>query len=404
MGIKISGSSQIYKEVNRSMKNGKWNGIGIGIGIGIGKGQANRQLNGDGQLSGSGNRNWKGKGKGKGNMKRILATLAGLALCAWVLAGCGGAAPGGGTAAGDGAAGALKPSDLKIGLSMQTMGSPYFVAQSNAMEAACKEQGIAVVAVDANSDTTKQQKDVEDLVAQGCNVIVINPADAQGAVAIANSVMAQGIPVFVMDNSIDPSASYVSVIQSNNSAIGTLVGEWIAQKFGAEEIRIGMLSGNAGNLLGVDRRIGVVKGIVETQLASSNSTNFKIVTQGWGGWNQEDGLSAAESMLTAAPNMNVIFAENDSMGLGAVIALQNAGRSDVIVCGIDGQKESLALVQSGDYGASGFNDPVGVAKLTLETILRYTGGDTNVPKLISPDAAVITSANIAQYYNPNSDF
>jgi ribose transport system substrate-binding protein len=337
----------------------------------------------------------------KENGKKILTVLTSVVLCMGLLAGCGGGA----TPSGGGSAPAtLNPGDLKIGLSMQSMGSPYFVAQSNALEAACKEQGINIVSVDANADTTKQQKDVEDLVAQGCNVIVINPADAQGAVAIANSVMAQNIPVFIMDNSIDPSASYVSMIQSNNLAIGTMVGEWIAQKFGSNEVRIGMLSGNAGNLLGVDRRIGVVKGIVETQLASSNSTNFRVVTQGWGGWNQEDGLSAAESMLTAAPDINVIVAENDSMGLGAVIALQNAGRSDVIVCGIDGQKEALALVESGAYGASGLNDPAGVARLTLDTILRYTGGDTNVPKLISPDPAVISSSNIAQYYDPNSDF
>jgi ribose transport system substrate-binding protein len=331
--------------------------------------------------------------------------LAGIMLMG-MMSGCSGgqtneAPEGGGDAV---SANAGDVGDLKIGLSMQTMGAPYFVSQSNAFQAACREQGIDVIAVDANGDMTKQQSDIEDLVAQGCNTIVINPADAQGAVAAANSVMAQGIPVFIMDNSIDPSASYVSMIQSNNPAIGELVGAWIASQFGNREILIGMLSGNEGNLLGLDRRTGVLKGIVETQLASSNSTNFRIVTQGWGGWNQEDGLAAAESMLTAAPNLNVIVAENDSMGLGAVIALKNAGRSDVIVCGIDGQKESLALLETGEYGASGLNDPVEVAQLTLDTILRYKNGDTNIPKLINTEPAVVTADNVSVYYDPNSDF
>jgi ribose transport system substrate-binding protein len=334
---------------------------------------------------------------------KLLVCVLGLALVMGTFAACGNTPPT--SESGNGAATpAADASQLKIGLSMQTMGSPYFVAQSNAFSASCAEQGIEVIAVDAGGDMSKQQADVEDLVAQGCNVIVINPADAQGAVATVNSVTAQGIPVFIMDNSVDASAQYVSMIQSNNLAIGTLVGEWIAGQFGNNEIRIGMLSGNEGNLLGVDRRIGVVKGIVEKQLATSNTTNFKIVTQGWGGWNQEDGLAAAESMLTAAPDLNVIVAENDSMGLGAAIALKNIGRTDVVVCGIDGQKEALALIPTGEYGASGLNDPVGVANLTLDTILRYMGGDTNVPKLISPDPAVVTSANINQYYNPNSDF
>jgi ribose transport system substrate-binding protein len=338
--------------------------------------------------------------------KRNLITLfAAFALILGLLSGCGSSNQGTDSSNnGTPDSSTVSLEDMKIGLSMQTMGAPYFVSQSNAFQAACVDAGIEVIAVDANGDMVKQQSDIEDLVVQGCNVIVINPADAQGAVAIANSVMAQGIPVFIMDNSIDPSATYVSMIQSNNAAIGTLVGEWIANEFGSSEIRIGLLSGNEGNLLGLDRRSGVIKGIVETQLVSSNSTNFKVVTQGWGGWNQEDGLTAAESMLTAAPDLNVIVAENDSMGLGAVIALKNAGRDDVIVCGIDGQKEALALVQSGEYGASGLNDPVGVANLTLATIIRHAGGDTNIPKLINTDPAVITSANINQYYNPNSDF
>ncbi|MDR0424075.1 MAG: substrate-binding domain-containing protein [Clostridiales Family XIII bacterium] len=338
--------------------------------------------------------------------RNLITLLAACALILGLLSGCGGSGQGTDTGSDNGASNgsAVSLGDMKIGLSMQTMGAPYFVSQSNAFQAACASEGIEVIAVDANGDMTKQQSDIEDLVVQGCNVIVINPADAQGAVAVANSVMAQGIPVFIMDNSIDPSATYVSMIQSNNAAIGTLVGEWIASEFGSSEIRIGLLSGNEGNLLGLDRRSGVIKGIVETQLVSSNSTNFKVVTQGWGGWNQEDGLTAAESMLTAAPDLNVIVAENDSMGLGAAIALQNAGRDDVIVCGIDGQKEALALVQSGEYGASGLNDPVGVANLTLATIIRYANGDTNIPKLINTEPAVITSANINQYYDPNSDF
>ncbi|MDR0382278.1 MAG: substrate-binding domain-containing protein [Oscillospiraceae bacterium] len=336
-------------------------------------------------------------------LARALTAVMLLGLLLGLLTGCGDtAAPDNGNQQTGG--GQTISGDMKIGLSMQTMGAPYFVSQSKAFEAACQVQGISVVSVDAGGDMTKQQSDIEDLVSQGCNVIVINPADAQGAVAIANSVMEQGIPVFIMDNSIDPSAQYISMIQSNNFAIGTLVGEWLVRKFGNEEIRIGMLSGNEGNLLGVDRRIGVVKGLVEAQLASSNRTNFRFLTQGWGGWNQEDGLAAAESMLTAAPDINVIVAENDSMGLGAVIALENAGRSDVVVVGIDGQKEALALVQSGQYGASGLNDPVGVANLTLDTIIRYKNGDKNIQKLINTEPAVITSDNVAQYYNPNSDF
>lgn len=293
---------------------------------------------------------------------------------------------------------------VKLGLTMQTLGAPYFVAQAEAFKADCAARGIECVVLDAGGDVSKQQADVEDMIAQGITALVMNPADAQGCVAIANNATDKGIPVFIMDNSIAPQAKYVSMIQSNNMAIGTLVGEWVAQQFGDKEIKIGMLSGNAGNLLGVDRRIGVMKGIIEAQLATKNSTNVKIVTQGWGGWGQDTGMTAAEDMIQAAPDLNLIVAENDSMGLGAQLALQNAGKTDVLVVGIDGQKEALALIKEGKYGASGLNDPVKVAQTTVETVMKYLGGDKDILKLINTEPAVITKDNVDQYYKADAVF
>ncbi|MDR3338328.1 MAG: substrate-binding domain-containing protein [Treponema sp.] len=335
-------------------------------------------------------------------MKKVAVIL--LVLAGMMVLGCSkpnsGSAP---AAAGDQKTIDLK--DLKIGLSMQTMGAPYFVAQSNALEKLCKAQGITFYAVDANSNMTKQLSDIEDLLARGINVLVINPTDPKGLIPITETATAQGVAVFIMDNSIDPTASYISMIQANNLDNGELVGIWLAQQFGNQEIRLGVLSGNQGNLLGVDRRIGVVKGIVEEQLRARNSTNFRLVTQGWGNWGQEGGLSAAEDMLQAAPTMNALVAENDSMGLGAVMAVENAGKTNQITvfAAADGQKEALALIKQGKYGATGLNDPAVVAQVTLNTILDYVSGKP-VQKLVNTKPAVINASNVDQYYNPNSDF
>jgi ribose transport system substrate-binding protein len=252
---------------------------------------------------------------------------------------------------------------------------------------------------------TKQLSDIEDLLARGINELVINPTDPKGLIPITETATAQGVAVFIMDNSIDPTASYISMIQANNLDNGELVGIWLAQQFGNQEIRLGVLSGNPGNLLGVDRRIGVVKGIVEEQLRARNSTNFRLVTQGWGNWGQEGGLSGAEDMLQAAPTMNALVAENDSIGLGAAMAVENAGRANQITvfAAADGQKEALALIKEGKYGATGLNDPAVVAQVTLSTIIDYVSGKP-VQKLVNTKPAVINASNVDQYYNPNSDF
>ena len=334
--------------------------------------------------------------------KRVLWTTAVILMASALLfAGCSKPAP----AAGTSVQGTIDVKNLSIGLSMQTMGAPYFVAQANALERLCKEKGITYYSADAGGNMTKQLADIEDLLARGINVLVINPTDPKGLIPATQAATEAGVAVFIMDNSIDPSASYISMIQSNNLDNGELVGVWLAQQFGNREIRLGVLSGNQGNLLGVDRRIGVVKGIVEEQLRRSNRTNFRIVTQGWGAWSQEGGLNAGQDMIQAAADMNALVAENDSMALGALIAIENAGKAGqiTVLAAADGQKEALALIKEGKYGATGLNDPSKVAQVTLDTILSYTAGNP-VQKLVNTTPGVINRENVDKYYNPSSDF
>lgn len=181
----------------------------------------------------------------------------------------------------------LDASNLTIGLSMQTLDGAYFATQESAFKAACDAEGITLYSTDAQGDMSKQLSDVEDLISRGCDVIVINPKDPLGAVAATESCANAGIPVFIMDNSIDASATYVSMIQSDNYNLGFQVGIDVAEHFGSDEIRIGLLSGNPGNALGVSRRMGAMAGILETQLAANNASSVKILTQVWGNWNQQ---------------------------------------------------------------------------------------------------------------------
>ncbi len=340
---------------------------------------------------------------------KVLSTLTAIVLSLSLLAGCAGisvsdepvpAAPP--SAAPDEPSKSLK--DLKIGLSMQTLGGAYFATQEATFKKICEEKGITFFSADAQGDMSKQQADVEDLIARGCDIIVINPKDPKGAVATTQTCTAAGIPVFIMDNSIDPSADYISMIQSDNFELGNLVGIDVAEHFGSTKIKIGLLSGNQGNALGVSRRMGAIKGITETQLAANNKSNFEILTQGWGGWNQEGGLTAAEDMLMAAPDMNCIIAENDDMALGALQAVQAANRSDIIIVGADGQKEMYRMIKEGSQMlATGRNDPSECASLTLHTILKWLEGEP-VQKLIYLDPVSVNAKNVGNYYDPSSLF
>jgi ribose transport system substrate-binding protein len=290
--------------------------------------------------------------------------------------------------------------DVTIGLSMYTLSAPYFAAQMNAVKRKAAQMGVkSVIATEAHDDMNKQIADVEDLVSKNIDILILNPKDPKGLVPATRLAKRAGIPVVIMDSSIDPSADFVTTVQSNNQANGEMVGEWIASRMKGQPIRMALLSGTQGNPVGKERRQGVFRGIIEQQLRDSNSAGFEILTQGWGNWTQEGGLKAMEDILTARPNANVLLCENDSMCLGALRAIREAGKADriLVAAAADGQKEAYEAIKRGEYGATGLNDPVLVGDAAVEVAVGYLSGKRDYPRVYYTPPAVITKENVDKY-------
>ncbi len=103
----------------------------------------------------------------------------------------------------------------------------------------------------------------------------------------------------------------------------------------------------------------------------------------------------------------MILGENDSMVLGAMKALEASGKTDVLVlAAADGQKEALALIKEGQYGATGLNDPDLVARTAVDIGLQALSGElgADFPKLVLTEPAVITEENVDQFYREDAVF
>jgi len=306
-------------------------------------------------------------------------------------------------------AGTAHAKDCAVGISMYTLSAPYFVAQEKAARERATELGCKVIASsDARNDMNKQIADVEDMVTRGVNLLVLNPRDPEGMLPAVAAAAAQGVTVVVIDSGINPKAKILTLVQSNNTANGELVGEWLAQQTKGKAVKIALLSGDKGNVVGKDRRLGVFRGLVEGQLRQSGTVQFAVVAQGWGGWNHEGGLKAMEDILVAHPEVNVVLAENDSMALGARKALADAKKLQgvLVLAAADGQKEALELIKKGEYGATGLNDPALVARTAVEFGVKGLNGQlpSDFPKLNYTPPAVITKENVDKYYNPKAVF
>jgi ribose transport system substrate-binding protein len=306
-----------------------------------------------------------------------------------------------------GTAGLAEAAGCKLGVAMYTLNAPYFAAQVAAAVDEAKKAGCEVSSSDGQNDMGKQISDVEDMVAKGINLLILNPRDPEGLVAAANAATAAGVKVVIMDSSINTKANVITQVRSSNDQNGFLVGQWLAKKMQGKPLKIILLSGAQGNEVGRDRRLGVFRGLVEGQLVNTGKAGFEVVGQGWGGWSNEGGLKAAEDLLQAHPDANVILGENDSMVLGAMKALEAAGKKDVLVlAAADAQKEALALIKEGKYGATGLNDPDLVARTAVDIGLKALKGELpgDFPKLNLTTPAVITQENVDKYYRKDAVF
>ena len=306
------------------------------------------------------------------------------------------------------AIGAAQAADCKIGISMKTLDAPYFAAQEVSAKKHAEELGCEVITADAQNDLNKQIADVEDMVAQGIGALIVNPRDSKGMVPAVNAASAAGVKVFVIDSTLDPSANFVTLVQSSNGQNGMLVGQWLADQTKGTDLKIALLSGDKGNEVGQERRLGVLAGLLEGQLKNEGRARFEIVGQGWGLWGHEGGLKAMEDMLVANPDINVVLGENDSMVLGAKKALEQAGRLDgvMLLAAADGQKEALEMIKEGGYGATGLNDPALVASTAVDLAKKAIDGElsTDTSKITYTTPMAITKDNVDQYYKADAVF
>lgn len=295
--------------------------------------------------------------------------------------------------------------NYKIGYCTPSLNAPFYVVLSEYIQKYTESYGMKYVSADGQDDIIKQITSLEDLIATGVKVLILNPLDHKALVPAVNAAVKSGIPVFIVDSYIDPAAHYVTSIQANNMGNGELIGEWIVKKMGKTRIKAALISGSQGNPIGKEKRLGFIRGFSEMQLISRGNVDLTIVSQGWGNWTNNGGLKAMEDILVANPDINLLVAENDAMGMGALKAINESGKSAAItVVGFDGQKEAYEMIREGKFGATALNSPKDLAKLVVEAVVKYLNGEKQMDKVIYTPAVLITKENVDQYYDPKAIF
>ena len=339
--------------------------------------------------------------------RRGIAAVSAVAACA-ALTACGDIYPSSTPA--DAPAGRVEPSvkQVTVGFAQQQLQAPYFSAMQVEAERIAKKQGFKLLFQSANKDPVIQMSQMQAMLAQGANVLVVNATSVKGQKQMMTQIASQ-VPVVYIDTSV-PGTGTTSV-QSDNVTIGRESGEITAKRFlamGKKSIKMLLLTGPATDeFVGPARRKGFLSGLKKGGL------KYTVESSQPGDYAQDVGQVAAENMLAAHPDVDLIAGLNDSMTLGAWNVVKNkpAYKNVYVAAAADGQKQALALIKEqgcdGRYLSTGLNSPSLAARDALQIAVAIATGQkktSDYPKQSFTKAVGIGCKNIDQYYNPKNVF
>jgi ribose transport system substrate-binding protein len=273
----------------------------------------------------------------------------------------------------------------KVGFAQTESNNPWRLAQTKSMQDEAKARGIELVYTDAAGSAAKQVSDVESMIAQKVDAIFLAPREEKPLAAAVKKARDAGIPVILLDRNVDPSLAqagvdYVTFIGSDFVEEGKRAADWLIKATGGNA-KIIQLEGTAGSSPANDRKKGFEDAI------KSQAGMQIIASTAQGDFARDKGRQAMEQLLTAHPDVTAVYAHNDEMAIGAIAALEAAGRQpgkDVIVVSIDGEKDALQAIIDGKLGASVECNPR-FGPSAFDTLDKYASGEQIPAKIINPD-------------------
>jgi len=272
-----------------------------------------------------------------------------LALAAAMLAAC----SGGGGNAPSGSEGADAPKRVVLGFSQIGAESEWRTANTVSVQGAAKDAGVDLRFSDAQQKQENQIKALRSFIAQRVDVIAFSPVVETGWETVLREAKAANIPVILTDRAVEVSdeSLYLSLIGSDFVEEGRKAGRWLLDhtKDTKGDVNIVELQGTVGSAPANDRK----KGFAEIIAADPR---YKIIRSQTGDFTRAKGKEVMEAFLKAeGKKINVLFAHNDDMAIGAIQAIEEAGLKpgqDITIISIDGVKGAFEAMIAGKLNVS----------------------------------------------------
>ncbi len=311
---------------------------------------------------------------------RILSIiLAVVTLFAIVLTGCG---------TKDGADKNTAQADYAVIL--KPLSNDFWAKMKAGIEEEAKKQGVTVdiFAATTEEDTEGQLKILENCITKGYKAIGVAPLSPTNLINGIVEANKKGIYVMNIDEKIDmdtlkaAGGSVIAFATTDNVKVGEKGAQYIIDNL-ANGGEVAIVEGKAGNASGEARKTGATN-------AFNAASNIKLVASQPADWDRQKALDTAASMLQSNPNIKAIYCCNDTMALGVLQAVKNAGK-DVIVVGTDGAEEALQSVQAGELSATVAQDSAGIGATSLRRMIEAVKNAETIDPNATPETIPVDS-------------
>ncbi|HWM05316.1 MAG TPA: ABC transporter substrate-binding protein [Actinophytocola sp.] len=261
--------------------------------------------------------------------------------------------------------------------------NPFRIAETQSIKDEASKLGVKqLLTTNANSQLSKQISDIQDMINKGAQALVVAPLNSDGLEPALSAARAKDIPVLTVDRKVnsEPCQDYVAFLGSNFVEQGKRAAQEMAAAL-ENKGKVAILLGSSGNNVTTDRTDGFVDELEKI------APDIEIVAQQTGEFARDKGQQVMEQIIQAQPDINGVYAENDEMALGALVALKSAGKApgtDIQVVSIDGTRNAVQKIVDGEMYAVVESNPR-FGPLAFETLQTFLSGEPVAQDVVISD-------------------
>jgi inositol transport system substrate-binding protein len=318
--------------------------------------------------------------------RKFAAVLSAVMLFAVVLTACvapaAPAAPAAEAPAAEAPAAGAAP--IKIGVSMLFDDLWLTILRDAMTNYAATQDGVELIMVDSKEDVATQLGQVENFVAQGLDAIILIPANTDATDPMTKAAVDAGIPLVYVNRKPANLPEGVAYAGSDSIVAGTLQMEWIAEKLGGKG-NIVIMNGNLSQEAAQQRTAGVKE-------VAAKFPDIKIIKEDTGNWSRAEGLALMENWLSTGDQIDAVAANNDEMAIGAIQAIEAAGKlGQILVGGVDASPDALSEMEKERLNVTVFQNAAGQGEGGIKAAIALARGEameqiTWIPyELVTPE-------------------